>query len=62
MSGDKHWLEWENKTRDMLPAIKQFTVGLIDDQATESSLVKAIDNSMCRTAKSISSLSVLVWT
>lgn len=61
MSGDKHWLEWENKTRDILPAIKQFTVGLIDDQATESSLVKAIDNSMCRTAKSISSLSVLVW-
>lgn len=58
--------EWENKTRDLLPAIKKFIVGLRlqltrDEQATKSSLVQVAVDSTCSTAKNISSLSFLVW-
>lgn len=58
--------EWENKTRDLLPAIKKFIVGLRlqltrDEQATKSSLVQVAEDSTCSTAKNISSLSFLVW-
>lgn len=58
--------EWENKTRDLLPAIKKFIIGLRlqltrDEQATKSSLVQVAEDITCSTAKNISSLSFLVW-